>query len=98
MLDQPETKGANTKTGAKQLAESLRQHMASLAVATPDGELKITISLGVVTALKDEMEPQALIARADKALYRAKHAGRNRVYAGEGTEVPASLRLVNAPR
>jgi len=45
------------------------------------------------------MDAQAIIARADKALYRAKHAGRNCVYAGEpepAAAATAPLRLVNA--
>jgi hypothetical protein len=36
-----------------------------------------------------------VIARADQALYRAKHAGRNRVFAAEA-EGDTPLRLVNA--
>ncbi len=92
LLILPDTPAA----GARQLAESLRNEMACIALPTADGELKVTVSLGVVTAVKDETEAQAFIARADKALYRAKHAGRNRVYAGEGGDAAASLRLVNA--
>jgi diguanylate cyclase (GGDEF)-like protein len=95
LLILPDTPAA----GARQLAESLRREMSHIALPTPEGELKTTISLGVVTAAKDEMDAQAIIARADKALYRAKHGGRNRVYAGElETGAPATqpLRLVNA--
>ena len=95
LLILPDTPAA----GARQLAESLRREMSHIALPTPEGELKATISLGVVTAAKDEMDAQAIIARADKALYRAKHGGRNRVYAGEPeTAAPATqpLRLVNA--
>jgi diguanylate cyclase (GGDEF)-like protein len=73
--------------------------MSQITIPTAEGELKITISLGVVTAAKDEMDEQAFIVRADKALYRAKHAGRNCVYAGEADAAAAAsapLRLVNA--
>jgi len=85
--------------GARQVAESLRREMSHIAVPTAEGDLKITISLGVVTAVNDEMDAQAFIVRADKALYRAKHAGRNCVYAGEPDTAAAAatpLRLVNA--
>ena len=84
--------------GARQVAESLRREMSHIAVATAEGHLKVTISLGVVTAAKDEMDAQAFLVRADKALYRAKHGGRNCVYAGEPDTAAATapLRLVNA--
>jgi len=39
----------------------------------------VTISLGVAELTPDMEEPEALIAAADRMLYRAKHAGRNRV-------------------
>jgi diguanylate cyclase len=39
---------------------------------------RVTISLGVATAHKDDT-PQSLIARADACLYAAKRTGRNRV-------------------
>ncbi|MFZ5471382.1 MAG: diguanylate cyclase [Myxococcota bacterium] len=42
--------------------------------------IKVTISLGVATLLdSDFAQPEDLIASADKYLYRAKKAGRNRV-------------------
>ncbi|MBI3183339.1 MAG: GGDEF domain-containing protein [Myxococcales bacterium] len=42
--------------------------------------IKVTISLGVATLLdSDYSQPEDLIAAADKYLYRAKRAGRNRV-------------------
>jgi diguanylate cyclase (GGDEF)-like protein len=42
------------------------------------GSVSFTVSAGV-TAWKKTDDPAALVARADAALYRAKHAGRNRV-------------------
>jgi diguanylate cyclase (GGDEF)-like protein len=94
LLILPDTPAA----GSRQLAESLRREMSHIALPTAEGELTVTVSLGVVTAAKDEMDAQALIARADKALYRAKHSGRNRVFADEPEAAPAAqpLRLVNA--
>jgi diguanylate cyclase (GGDEF)-like protein len=94
LLILPDTPAA----GSRQLAESLRREMSHIALPTAEGELTVTVSLGVVTAVKDEMDAQALIARADKALYRAKHSGRNRVFADEPEAAPAAqpLRLVNA--
>jgi len=91
LLILPDTPAA----GSRQLAESLRREMSRLALPTAGGELKVTISVGVVTASKNELDAQAVIARADQALYRAKHAGRNRVFAAEA-EGDTPLRLVNA--
>jgi diguanylate cyclase (GGDEF)-like protein len=81
--------------GARQVAESLRYELSRISMPAGDSEVTMTVSVGVVTASKNELDAQALIARADKALYRAKHAGRNRVYIAE-TDASASLRLVNA--
>ncbi len=39
---------------------------------------RISISVGV-SSLKPGEEPKELIRRADEALYKAKHEGRNRV-------------------
>ena len=49
-------------------------------VAEPaEGLPSITVSIGVATNRPDEAEIDALLARADRALYKAKDAGRNRV-------------------
>ncbi len=41
-------------------------------------EAPVTVSVGVAIAAEDE-EVSAVIGRADRALYRAKRRGRNRV-------------------
>ena len=40
---------------------------------------QITVSLGVATFPEDATEGLALVRAADRALYRAKQAGRNRI-------------------
>ena len=61
---------------ARHVAERLRQSILTNPITTDAGPLRITISIGVAEALKlDTLD--TLIARADAALYKAKHAGRN---------------------
>jgi diguanylate cyclase (GGDEF)-like protein len=64
---------------AVRVAERLGASVAEKPVQTTQGEITVTVSIGV--AAQDENTPhfEALIARADQALYIAKHKGRNRV-------------------
>ncbi len=39
----------------------------------------VTVSIGIAEGTENSQDPQEVIAAADKALYRAKHLGRNRV-------------------
>lgn len=67
---------------ATSAAERLRQHIAELEVKGDRGEsIRFTISIGVATAPPGNTmdTPSTLVSRADKALYQAKDAGRNRV-------------------
>lgn len=57
------------------VAERILAHVAE----TRDGLPPITVSIGVATNRSDEDRIDALLARADKALYKAKDAGRNRI-------------------
>ena len=74
--------------GAVAVAEKLRQTVADLAVELDDGTLlKVTVSIGLAAVdAEAEWSPTALelLAEADRALYRAKGAGRNRVEATGG--------------
>jgi diguanylate cyclase (GGDEF)-like protein len=64
---------------AMQVAERLRQRVESQRVALPGAHaLHVSVTLGVATVKPQESIEQA-IARADAALYRGKHEGRNRV-------------------
>ena len=60
------------------MGERIRKAIAEIDVSGCSG--KITMSLGAASWIPDE-PADALIARADAALYSAKHAGRNRVEA-----------------
>ncbi len=62
------------------MAERLRQEVSRMTVVTAGGTLKLTISLGVAALQSEEEESiESLIARADRAMYEAKAAGRNTV-------------------
>ncbi|NIA70261.1 PleD family two-component system response regulator [Pelagibius litoralis] len=70
---------------AVNVAERVRSLVADqpFAISGSDTSLDVTISIGAATT-RDPMEtPEALISRADEALYGAKEAGRNRVRSAE---------------
>ncbi|HUE86152.1 MAG TPA: GGDEF domain-containing protein [Vicinamibacterales bacterium] len=70
--------------GAQQVAEGLRRQIGD---ARRDGGLRVTASLGVASSLPGEVDPAAIIGRADEALYRAKRGGRDRWCATAGPAV-----------
>lgn len=66
------------------LAERLRQTVAeSVLVVAGTGErqaeIRLTVSIGVAGGSQQIPDGQALMEKADRALYQAKHAGRNQV-------------------
>jgi diguanylate cyclase (GGDEF)-like protein len=63
--------------GAKRVADTLRRELAELPVGWKGDVVRVTASFGVSVATMSEVDPAALIARADAALYRAKDQGRN---------------------
>ncbi|SDT22767.1 GGDEF domain-containing protein [Pseudomonas oryzae] len=65
--------------GALAAAELVRRRVAASQLPLSDDEtLQLTVSIGVATLQDDESIPN-LIDRADRALYQAKHQGRNQV-------------------
>jgi diguanylate cyclase (GGDEF)-like protein len=62
---------------AARVAERIRARLQALAAADPAGAMR-TVSIGVATLHEGETT-NALLKRADKAMYAAKSAGRNRV-------------------
>lgn len=64
---------------AIQVAERLRASVARNPIDTGDAEIHLTVSIGVATKDENTTDLEALIARADQAMYIAKHKGRNQV-------------------
>lgn len=65
--------------GAVQLAERVREELGKTVFQTELGKLKVAASLGVATFPQDAASAGELFEITDKALYAAKHGGRNRV-------------------
>ncbi len=55
------------------------QAIRHLAQDKPPAPLSVTVSIGVATSARGESHPDLVLQAADKALYRAKNNGRNRV-------------------
>jgi diguanylate cyclase (GGDEF)-like protein len=59
------------------VVERLRARAHTITVPTHGEPLRVTLSAGLATCEADVYSLEALVARADVALYRAKHDGRN---------------------
>lgn len=70
--------GANA-ADALVMAELLRETIAAQALGVEGGARSLSISVGVALRSSDDADWEALARRADRSLYAAKHAGRNRV-------------------
>lgn len=65
-------------TEAQEIGERLRQACEGEAVVSEETRIHYTISVGIAQ-VRDNETLEAAIRRADQAMYRAKHVGRNRV-------------------
>lgn len=77
---------------AVEFAERIRTLLASAAVPYRDRRIDFTVSIGVAS-LRDREDLDALLLRADEALYAAKRSGRNQVVVLRG---PAQRRAAQA--
>jgi two-component system cell cycle response regulator len=78
--------------GAAAVAERLRSAVAGEPfVLRESGErLPVTVSVGIAVTGDEKESMEVLLKRADDALYAAKNAGRNRVFAFTAREEPAA--------
>jgi diguanylate cyclase (GGDEF)-like protein len=64
---------------AARAADRLRASLASIRIPVDGGSVALTVSIGVVGLYEGDADFDALLVRADKALYAAKEAGRDRI-------------------
>src|SRR3954452_13479512 len=76
--------GDTDGAAAERVTEKLRYEVAAATVVHEGEEISVTVSIG--TAIWDGEAPEALLQRADEALYAAKAAGRDRAHSA-----PASV-------
>lgn len=68
------------KTEAVKIAEGIRANVAGSVFTLRRHELRVTISIGVSSFPDDGYLAEVLLRKADENLYKAKQAGRNRVW------------------
>jgi diguanylate cyclase (GGDEF)-like protein len=87
---------------ATEAAERIRRAIAETGIALGGDDLFVTVSAGVAEHVAGErLDGADLVARADRALYAAKDAGRDRVMvvrAADGAPVPAATVVPVLPR
>jgi|TARA_B100000315_G_scaffold9710_1_gene9499 diguanylate cyclase (GGDEF)-like protein len=67
-------------SSARRIAQRIHTNIAENSFASPGGgEFRVTCSIGVAEYIRKSEDAQALLERADRALYQAKEDGRNRI-------------------
>ena len=77
---------------AASVAERLRERIAAsrISVRGIAEDIAISVSIGVAQSMGVDDTPEALVRRADEALYRAKRDGRNKVVVAGGAASAAA--------
>jgi diguanylate cyclase (GGDEF)-like protein len=78
------------------IAERIRAGFEAAAVEVAGYSVGTTVSIGAATSYELVTNIDALIARADVALYRAKGEGRNRLRAADAESENERVRLIDA--
>jgi diguanylate cyclase len=74
-----------TGSTAEQLAERIREAVATVSMLPSLPSLRLTVSIGLTEVLTGD-DPVRLVQRADEALYAAKRGGRNCTFAHNGQQ------------
>jgi diguanylate cyclase (GGDEF)-like protein len=77
-------------SGALDAAERVRGAIAEIKLDSDRGQVAIRASIGVAAFPDHGRDQQSLLDAADRALYRAKDAGRNRVISADEADVAAA--------
>jgi diguanylate cyclase (GGDEF)-like protein len=83
---------------ASKIAERVRSGFEASGATVASHAIGATVSIGATISYEPVTAIDSLIGRADAALYRAKHAGRNRLYVAEGETANERARLIAAAR
>ena len=76
----PETASA----GAEIVATRIRERVEAAVLTTRDRPVSTSVSIGVASYPEHASDLEAVMERADQALYASKEAGRNRVTVAPG--------------
>jgi diguanylate cyclase (GGDEF)-like protein len=79
LLILPDTAGDDLEALLERLRRCCEGHVFAVRHGGRTLELRLTISMGTATFPTSGTTVEALIEASDRALYRAKHAGRNRI-------------------
>jgi diguanylate cyclase (GGDEF)-like protein len=75
------------ETRAREVADRVREGIASTHIVWQRAFIQVTVSVGVATYSPGYTDFDALLVNADQALYEAKSTGKNRVVAARATPV-----------
>jgi diguanylate cyclase (GGDEF)-like protein len=76
--------------GALEVAERMRRAIEEAPFAADDGRVPCTVSIGAASFPEHGRTLDALMSRADRALYQAKSGGRNRIEQAAAASAPAA--------